>query len=173
MQENSLLKQTSSQHELRQIRRSSVAMRSAHRRHKIMYKNTECKLKKENALLIKKVNELESANDLLLSERSQLVERDEPKCISSKDGKKECNLACRKAIYYCLEYNVPINSVCPTIRAVLKELADIPVDFLPDPSTVSYFTYELGIMSDLQVGEVMYSNENITLSWDATSIDGS
>ena len=55
MQENSLLKQTSSQHELRQIRRSSVAMRSAHRRHKIMYKNTECKLKKENALLIKKV----------------------------------------------------------------------------------------------------------------------
>ena len=53
MQENSL-KQTSSQHELRQIRRSSVAMRSAHRRHKIMYKNTECKLKKENALLIKK-----------------------------------------------------------------------------------------------------------------------
>ena len=114
------------QHELRQIRRSSVAMRSAHRRHKIMYKNTECKLKKENALLIKKVNELESANDLLLSERSQLVERDEPKCISSKDGKKEYNLACRKAIYY----NVPINSVCP--RAVLKELADKPVDFLPD-----------------------------------------
>ena len=132
MQENSLLKQASSQHVLRQIRRSSVAMRSAHRRHKIMYKNTECKLKKENALLIKKVNELESANDLLLSERSQLVERDEPKCISSKDGKKEYNLACRKAIYYCLEYNVPINSVCPTIRTVLKELADIPVDFLPD-----------------------------------------
>ena len=27
-------------------------------------------------------------------------------------------------------------------------------------------------MSDLQVGEVMYCNENITLSWDATSIDG-
>ena len=89
-----------------------------------------------------------------------------PKCISSK---KEYNTACRKAIYYCLEYNVPINSVCPTIRAVLK---DIPVDFLPDPSTVSYFIYELGIMSDLQVGEDMYCNENITLSWDATSIDG-
>ena len=64
---------------------------------------------------------------------------------------------------------MPINSVCPTIRAVLK---DIPVDFLPDPSTVSYFIYELGIMSDLQVDEDMYCNENITLSWDATSIDG-
>ena len=35
MQENSLLKQTSSQHELRQIRRSSVAMRSAHRRYEL------------------------------------------------------------------------------------------------------------------------------------------
>ena len=35
MQGNSLLKQTSSQHELRQIRRSSVAMRSAHRRHEL------------------------------------------------------------------------------------------------------------------------------------------
>ena len=40
----------------------------------IMYKSTECKLKKEDALLITKVNDLESANDLLLSERTQLVE---------------------------------------------------------------------------------------------------
>ena len=26
----------------------------------------------------------------------------------------------KHAIYYCLEYNVPVNSVCPTIKAVLK-----------------------------------------------------
>ena len=50
---------------------------------------------------------------------------------------------------------MPITSVCPIIRAVLKELTDIPVYFLPDPSTVSYFTYELGVMSDFQVDKVM------------------
>lgn len=33
-------------------------------------------------------------NHLLLSEGSQLVERDEPKCISTKDGEKEYNTAC-------------------------------------------------------------------------------
>ena len=30
------------------------------------------------------------------------------------------------------------------------------------PSTISYFTYVLGIISDLQAGEIMYTNNKIT-----------
>ena len=47
------------------------------------------------------------------------------------------------------------------------------VDSLPHSSTVSqFFLNELGFISDIQVSEVMYANENLTLSWDSTTVDG-
>ena len=52
------------------------------------------------------------------------------------------------------------------IKAVLEHLGNVTVDCLPDPRTVSYFAYELGIISDLRVGEILYDNDNVTLSWD-------
>ena len=58
------------------------------------------------------------------------------------------------------------------IKAVLEHLGNVTVDCLPDPLTVSYFAYELGIISDLQVGEILYDNDNVTLSWDSTSVEG-
>ena len=51
---------------------------------------------------MKNVNDLESANDLLLSERSQSVERDIPKCVSSKDGEKK-NTKQHLATYFTYE----------------------------------------------------------------------
>ena len=30
---------------------------------------------------------------------------------------------------------------------------------------------KLGIISDIQVSEVMYANKNLTLSWDSTTVD--
>ena len=55
---------------------------------------------------------------------------------------------------------------------ILYELVGITVDSLPQTSTVSQCVYELGIISDIQVSEVMYANEYLTLSWDSTSVDG-
>ena len=43
------------------------------------------------------------------------------------------------------------------------------VTSLPDPSTVTCCAYELGVLSDLQV---MYNCEDITLSWDSTTVNG-
>ena len=37
--------------------------------------------------------------------------------------------------------------------------------------TVSQMAYELGVLSDVQVGEIMHKQNNLTLSWDATSLD--
>lgn len=59
---------------------------------------------------------------------------------------------------------MPVTSVCKVIEAVLEHLGNVTVDYLPDPRTVSYFAYELGIISDLQVGEILYDNDNVTLS---------
>ena len=52
---------------------------------------------------------------------------------------------------------------------ILDQMAGLKVTSLPEPSTVSYLAYELGVLSDLQVGEIMY---NVTLSWDSTTING-
>ena len=49
---------------------------------------------------------------------------------------------------------MPVSSGCNVIEAVLEHLGNVTVDCLPDPRTVSYFAYELGIISDLQVGEI-------------------
>ena len=67
---------------------------------------------------------------------------------------------------------MPVSSVCNVIEAVLEHLGNVTVDCLPDPRTVSYFAYELGIISKLQVGEILYDNDNVTLSWDSTSVEG-
>ena len=46
------------------------------------------------------------------------------------------------------------------------------VTSLPDPSTVTCSAYELGVLSDLQVGEIMYNCKGITLSLDSTAVNG-
>ncbi|XP_050395021.1 uncharacterized protein LOC126812596 [Patella vulgata] len=43
---------------------------------------------------------------------------------------------------------------------------------VPEPSTFSQMAYEMGVLSDIQVAEEMTSNDNLTLSMDATSLDG-
>ena len=77
-----------------------------------------------------------------------------------------------KPIYYCLEHHVPITSICPVIKVVLDQMAGLKITALPEPCTVSYLANELGVLSDLQVGEMMYNGKDITLSWDSTTING-
>ena len=57
-----------------------------------------------------------------------------------------------KAAYRCLSNQVPVETTCHVIRSVVKEISAPAVDCLPNPTTVSQFAYELGVISDLQVG---------------------
>ena len=61
----------------------------------------------------------------------------------------------RKAAYHCLANQVPVETACHVIRSVLKEISATMVDCLPNPTTENQFAYELGVISDLQVGEVL------------------
>ena len=51
-------------------------------------------------------------------------------------------------------------------------MAGLKITALPEPCTVSYLANELGVLSDLQVGEIMYNSKDITLSWDSTTHNG-
>ena len=109
-------------------------------------------------------------NDMLQSQMEELVcEEESSKSINSKNHEKTYNVACHKAVYCCLEYRVPITNISPVIEGVLRELAGVMVTRLPNPSTV---TCCAGVLSDLQVGEIMYNCKNITLSWDLTTVNG-
>ena len=79
----------------------------------------------------------------------------------------EINVMCDPPLLYVFH-----NTECNVINAILFELAGTTVDSLPQSSTVSQCVYELGIISDIQVSEVMYANESLTLSWDSTTVDG-
>ena len=129
-------------------------MRSAHRKREIHHKYTERGLKRSNAFLSKKVRDLELENEVLRAEAAD-QSHNLARCISTREDNKTYSTACRKTIYSCLEYQVPVTSVCNVIKAVLEHLGNVTVDSLPDPRTVSYFAYDLGIISDLQVGEIM------------------
>ena len=81
-------------------------------------------------------------------------------------------MSCRKTIYNCLEHHVSITSIYPVIEVALDQMAGLKITALPEPCTVRYLAYELGVLSDLQVGEIIYNGKDITLSWDSTTING-
>ena len=113
---------------------------------------------------------LKGDNDILQSKyNSDVLMVTEIKYKDSKSHGKSYSTSCRKAIYYCLEHHVLITSICPVIEVVLDQMAGLKINALPEPCTVNY---ELEVLSDLQVGEIMYNGKDITLSWDSTSING-
>ena len=84
--------------------------------------------------------------------------------ISARVNRKTYSCAFRKAAYQCLENQVPVEATSQVISGIIRELAQQQVDFLPDKWTISEFGHELGVTSDLQVGEVLVRNDNLTLT---------
>ena len=56
---------------------------------------------------------------------------------------------------------------------VVKEMTGDCVQSLPSVATISRMAYEMGVLSDIQSGELLVTQDNILLAWDATCIDGS
>ena len=61
----------------------------------------------------------------------------------------------------------------PVILDTAKEMTGQSITSMPDVSTVCQMVYEMGIISDLQLGTVLLSGTNHSLAFDATAIDGS
>ncbi|XP_055880365.1 uncharacterized protein LOC106063498 [Biomphalaria glabrata] len=81
----------------------------------------------------------------------------------------------RKCLYACLESQVPVEKAGLLVRYILNELTHISIVKIPAPSTTAQMAYEMGIISDLQLAEALYTAPSLiaTLAWDATTIDGS
>ncbi|KAK0065848.1 PiggyBac transposable element-derived protein 1 [Biomphalaria pfeifferi] len=78
----------------------------------------------------------------------------------------------RKCIYSCILHQVPFEKTCSLIKFIVHELTGISFTALPCTGTISNMALELGILSDLQVGELMFKENELTLSWDSTPLDG-
>ena len=119
-----------------------------------------------------KVIELQRDNDDLVAQMEELRNFTTQTLYSKKDN-KTYDIPIRKAIYHCLIQQVPVEAAVGVIEDVIKERTGTTINFLPDKTTVSQMAYELGVLSDTQTGDILTSTDNITIAWDATSIDGS
>ena len=116
-EENVLLRNESSPAEVRQLKKSLVELRYSYRRFKITSKKRERNLKQENYELKKQVCKTKTENDLLqLQLREQEYDGETSKCINTKSDEKTYSVSCRKAIYCCLEYHVPVGNICPLLK---------------------------------------------------------
>jgi hypothetical protein len=93
--------------------------------------------------------------------------------IDTMRNKKMYDIPIRKCIYYCLLNNVSVETAATVIEMVVKEMTGDCVQSLPSVATISRMAYEMGVLSDIQSGELLVTQDNITLAWDATCIDGS
>ena len=55
-------------------------------------------------------------------------------CISTREDNKTYSTASRKAIYSCLEYQVPVTSVCNVIEIILEHLGIQLLHYSRSPS---------------------------------------
>ena len=75
-------------------------------------------------------------------------------------------MAYRKAAYHSLSNQVPFETVGYVTGNIVKELTG-QFDCSADKKNPQ-FAYELGVLSDIQVGEAMVNNKDMTTAWDAT-----
>lgn len=74
------------------------------------------------------------------------------------------NAPIRKCIYTCILNQVPVDKAGAVIDFIIRELARQTLSDVPCPSTAASMAVELGILSDLQVGEVLFKGNDVTLS---------
>ena len=137
-------------------------------------------LKKEVASLKKslekKASIITKANETIRQLTEQLVTLDSNSPGDEDDSKlrKVYGTHIRKCLFTCLESNVPVEKAEPLVKSVLKELTNTALTRFPAPNTIAQMAYEMGVISDLQVAENLYSSPVTvaTIGWDATSIDG-
>ncbi|KAG1681429.1 PiggyBac transposable element-derived protein 1 [Nymphon striatum] len=160
--------------DVKALKRSRSKLKSDYKKKTLSNKNAEIgKLKARIRELEKEQFGLNHANDNLTATILEVqTEKQQLDTIASKSDKKTYGIPYRKAAYHCLSNQVPVETVSGVMNSVGKELTNGTLDGKADKSTISEFSYELGVLSDIQVAEVMVKNDNLTLAWDAASLDG-
>ena len=74
-------------------------------------------------------------------------------------------------VYEAIASHVPTKHV-PILMQKYANRFGAKIDTVPHRSTVEMMKRELGVMSDLQVGEILMHTSNLTLGFDATTQEG-
>ena len=94
--------------------------------------------------------------------------------LVSKDGKSYSANVCR-LIYNELVCDVPVKHCGYLLSVFFSELCGKRLTNVPRPSTCAQMAYELSIITTLQLMEYLLDrakDNNICLSWDATTVEG-
>ena len=89
-------------------------------RHKICKENYK-RVERELKVKLKRKSDVETTSDVLDSDDSLSKDTITQTQLISDNG--SYSTACRKAIYYCLEYEVPVSAACSVIKAAIRELS--------------------------------------------------
>jgi hypothetical protein len=91
--------------------------------------------------------------------------------LPSKANQTTFSTKIRMMVHECLVSNVPTANISSLLLKLLGH-AGITVESIPQKSTIENMVHELGIISDLQVAEVVMHNSNLTLDFNATTQEG-
>lgn len=91
--------------------------------------------------------------------------------VSTKQG-KFYTPSIRLCMYQCLQSGVPVEKASELIKFIACHLCKTDLGPMPAVSTTAQFAYELGVISDIQVAEALYTCETATLGWDGTGLGG-
>ena len=96
-------------------------MKYHHKKCKESYKKALHKWKVQCSKLKKTIPALKTTGDIFVSDYSMKKDVTTQAQVISDNG--SYSTACRKAVYYCLEYEVPITAACSVIKAAVRELS--------------------------------------------------
>ena len=130
-------------------------------------------LKEKNRIIVELNHRMAEKDKVIDTLECEIVELKNPqKFIETKKDGKTFDTDIRKTVYNCLLNHIPIASIPSIVRYTLKQMTDIDLTSTPCRTTVTNMAFEIAVMSDLQLGEILRRSSNVTLAWDATSLDG-
>ena len=121
------------------------------------------------------ISKLKVTIEKLTQQLDELMDCDTPGDEDDHKLRKVYGVHIRKCLFTCLESNVPVEKAGHLVKFILKELTKTVLTRFPAPNTIAQMAYEMGILSDLQVAEWLYTSPPdsvATIGWDATTIDG-
>ena len=83
-----------------------------------------------------------------------------------------CSIPYRLAVYQLLSLNIPLDKIPLAMKSCILHLTGRQLIPAPTRQTIARMSDDLGIISNIQVGSIMYEQDNLTVGWDGSPIAG-
>ncbi|KAG1674752.1 hypothetical protein GQR58_014964 [Nymphon striatum] len=131
VRENKKLKEAECVKELNKLKKAHSKMKVIKNQQKDSQIAIIKDLTKTNTTLEKRNKELEFIIDNLHTELEDIQQ--EQTVVTTKSNKKTFSATFRKAAFHCLLHQVPVETTASLIKHIVAELANVTIDFLPNP----------------------------------------